>query len=102
MCGRLPPVRPPGRAWRTGGRGGWKPFLYHVTKGEPYCGRAIALKVPKKLPRILTVAEEQAILDACTRLRDRGWTVDQLPDGTFTWTTPAGRTYTTEPTRYPI
>jgi hypothetical protein len=30
------------------------------------------------------------------------WTVDQLPDGTFTWTTPAGRTYTTEPTRYPI
>jgi hypothetical protein len=30
------------------------------------------------------------------------WTVDQLPDGTFTWTTPVGRTYTTEPTRYPI
>jgi hypothetical protein len=30
------------------------------------------------------------------------WRVDQLPDGTFRWTTPAGRTYTTEPTRYPI
>ena len=30
------------------------------------------------------------------------WTVDQLPDGSFRWTTPAGRTYTTEPTRYPI
>jgi Domain of unknown function (DUF222) len=30
------------------------------------------------------------------------WTVDQLPDGTFRWTTPVGRTYTTEPTRYPI
>jgi len=30
------------------------------------------------------------------------WTVDQLPDGTFTWTTPSGRTYTTEPTRYPV
>jgi hypothetical protein len=30
------------------------------------------------------------------------WTVDQLPDGTFTWTTPAGRSYATEPTRYPI
>ena len=58
-------------AWRTGGRGGWKPFLHHVAKGEPYRGRVIALKVPKKLPRILTVAEEQAILDACTRLRDR-------------------------------
>jgi phosphoserine phosphatase RsbU/P len=30
-----------------------------------------------------------------------GWHVDQLPDGTFRWTTPAGRQYTTEPTRYP-
>jgi uncharacterized protein DUF222 len=30
------------------------------------------------------------------------WTVDQLPDGTFRWTTPSGRTYDTEPTRYPI
>jgi site-specific recombinase XerD len=57
--------------WRTGGRGGWKPFLHHVSKGEPYRGRAIALKAQKKLPRILTVAETQAILDACTRLRDR-------------------------------
>ena len=30
------------------------------------------------------------------------WKVNQLPDGTFRWTTPAGRTYDTEPTRYPI
>jgi integrase/recombinase XerD len=58
-------------AWRIGGRGGWKPFLHHVTKGEPYRGRAITLKAEKKLPRILTVSETQAILDACTRLRDR-------------------------------
>jgi integrase/recombinase XerD len=58
-------------AWRAGGRGGWKPFLHHVSKGKPYRGRAIALKAAKKLPRILTVAETQAILDACTRLRDR-------------------------------
>src|SRR6266702_7075200 len=58
-------------AWRTGGRRGWKPFLRHVSKREPYRGRAIRLKAPRKLPRILAVAEEQAILDACTRLRDR-------------------------------
>ena len=58
-------------AWQAGGRGGWKPFLHHVSKGMPYRGRAITLKVPRKLPRILTVAETQAILDACTRLRDR-------------------------------
>ncbi len=31
-----------------------------------------------------------------------GWTVNQLPDGTFRWTTPSGRSYDTEPTRYPI
>ena len=30
------------------------------------------------------------------------WHVDQFPDGTYRWTTPAGRQYTTEPTRYPI
>jgi integrase/recombinase XerD len=57
--------------WRTGGRGGWKPFLHHISKGGPYRGRAISMKAPVKLPRFLTVAEMQAILDACTRLRDR-------------------------------
>jgi hypothetical protein len=30
------------------------------------------------------------------------WKVDQLPDGTFRWTTPSGRSHTTEPTRYPV
>jgi hypothetical protein len=30
------------------------------------------------------------------------WKVNQLPDGTFRWTTPSGRICTTEPTRYPI
>jgi len=30
------------------------------------------------------------------------WKVDQLPDGTFRWTTPSGRQYVTEPTRYPM
>jgi integrase/recombinase XerD len=58
-------------AWRTGGRGGWKPFLHRVSKDRPYRGRAISLRVPKKLPRILAVAETQAVLDACTRLRER-------------------------------
>jgi hypothetical protein len=33
--------------------------------------------------------------------QDPRWKVEQHPDGTFTWTTPAGRQYTTEPTRYP-
>jgi hypothetical protein len=37
------------------------------------------------------------------RLKQRPrWHVEQLPDATFRWTTPSGRQYTTEPTRYPI
>jgi hypothetical protein len=43
----------------------------YVSKGKPYCGRAITLKTDKKLPRILTVAEMQAILDACGRRKAR-------------------------------
>lgn len=50
---------------------GWKPFLHHVTKREPQARRAIALKAPRKLPRVLTVAEMHAILDGCDRLHDR-------------------------------
>jgi hypothetical protein len=34
--------------------------------------------------------------------QDPRWTVQQLPSGEVRWTTPSGRQYTTEPTRYPI
>jgi integrase/recombinase XerD len=58
--------------WQSPGRrGGWKPFLHHIAKDKPQPRRTIALKAPKKLPRVLAVGEVQAILDACTRLRDR-------------------------------
>jgi integrase/recombinase XerD len=58
--------------WQLPGRrGGWRPFLHHVSKDKPQPRRTVAVKAPKKLPRILTVAEVQTILDACDRLRDR-------------------------------
>ncbi len=59
--------------WQPTGRRGtaWKPFLHHISKDKPQRRRAIALKTPRKLPRILTVQEVQTILDACDRLRDR-------------------------------
>jgi len=56
---------PPGR------RGGWKPFLHHISKSNPTPRRTIALKVPTKLPRVLSPVEVQTILDACEHLRDR-------------------------------
>jgi hypothetical protein len=34
--------------------------------------------------------------------QDPRWKVEQLTPAVFRWTTPAGRKYTTEPTRYPI
>jgi len=34
--------------------------------------------------------------------QDPRWNAEQLPDGSVRWTTPSGRQYTTEPTRYPI
>lgn len=59
-------------SWQVGGaRGGWKPFLHHISKGTPRSRRVIALKTPKKLPRVLSPDEVQAILDGCCRLRDR-------------------------------
>ena len=58
--------------WQPAGRrGGWKPFLHHISKSRPQARRAVALKAPRKLPRVLTAAEAQAILDACEHLRDR-------------------------------
>lgn len=58
--------------WQMPGRrGGWRPFLHHISKDKPQPRRTIGLKTSKKLPRVLTVAEAQAILDACDRLRDR-------------------------------
>ncbi len=57
--------QPPGR------RGGWKPFLHHISKDRPQARRAVTLTAPKKLPRVLSASETQAILDACEHLRDR-------------------------------
>jgi site-specific recombinase XerD len=52
-------------------RSGWKPFLHHLMEGGPERGRTLKLAAPRKHPTILTAAQVQAILDACTRLRDR-------------------------------
>ncbi len=59
--------------WLPSGRGGtsWRPFLHHISKGTPQARREIRLKAARKQPRVLTVDEVQAILDACDRLRDR-------------------------------
>jgi site-specific recombinase XerD len=57
--------------WLAPGKSAWKPFLHHISKSAPRKRRAISLKTPHRLPRVLSAAEVQTILDACTRLRDR-------------------------------
>jgi integrase/recombinase XerD len=59
-------------SWQVGGsRGGWKPFLHHISKSMPQRRRAVSLKAPRKLPRVLSPQQVQALLDGCEHLRDR-------------------------------
>src|SRR3954469_13959272 len=60
----------------TTGRGrgaatSYRPFLHHVSKHGGERRRTITLKAPQPLPKVLTVHQVQAILDACEHLRDR-------------------------------
>lgn len=59
--------------WQPAGRpsGGWRPFLHHISKGDPVKQRTVGLRAPRKRPRILSAGEVQALLEACDRLRDR-------------------------------
>ncbi|WP_043631281.1 site-specific integrase [Nonomuraea candida] len=59
--------------WRpyAGSRTAWKPFLQHIAKDQLQRRRTVALRAPKPVPRVLTADEAQAVLDACTRRRDR-------------------------------
>jgi integrase/recombinase XerD len=63
------------RAIQAPGRGyagtAFRPFLHHVTGRSPRPRLAVKVKAPRPLPRVLTVTEAQAILDACGHLRDR-------------------------------
>lgn len=57
--------------WRRGGRGSYKPFLYHVTAGNPIPTRPLKLTVPDRRPRTLSTDQIAAIVSACEHLRDR-------------------------------
>lgn len=69
LGGLLVTTSPAGR--RRASTSSFRPFLHHVTKSAPTRGRAISLRSAPPRPRVLTVGEAQAILDACEHLRDR-------------------------------
>lgn len=57
--------------WRRSGRGGYKPFLHHITSGRPTRTRSISLRVPRRLPATLTAEQIGVLVAACEHLRDR-------------------------------
>ena len=63
----MQPTTGRGRAAATS----YRPFLHHVSKRGSERRRAIKLKAPQPLPKVLTVQQAQTILDACEHLRDR-------------------------------
>lgn len=57
--------------WRRTNRGGYRPFLHHVTAGGPSATRPLRLREQHRLPRTLTSEQIVAIVEACGHLRDR-------------------------------
>ena len=57
--------------WKRVGRGSYKPFLHHLTKGRPVPTRPVKLAVPRQVPCTLTDEQVLALLAACSHLRDR-------------------------------
>lgn len=58
-------------SWRRVGRGSYKPFLHHVTKGRPVATRPIKLRVQTRTPRTLSTEQVVAVLGTPQRRRDR-------------------------------
>ena len=58
-------------AWRRVNRGGYRPFLHHVTAGRPSATRPLRIRQPRRLPRTLTEEQILALAQACEHLRDR-------------------------------
>jgi integrase len=57
--------------WRRVNRGGYRPFLHHVTAGRATATRPLRLRQPRRLPRTLTDEQLLTLVEACKHLRDR-------------------------------
>ncbi len=57
--------------WRRSSRGGYKPFLAHVSGGRPVPTRPLRLRQPTRLPRTLTPEQVVEVVRACDHVRDR-------------------------------
>lgn len=49
----------------------YKGFLHHITKGKPVRTRLLKLKVPRRAPKTIALAEVEQLVDACNTVRDK-------------------------------
>jgi integrase/recombinase XerD len=63
----------PFERYRLGVRpsGATKPFLHHITKGQPVRTRLVKARSQRRLPRTLAPEDIEALLGACTHVRDQ-------------------------------
>jgi integrase/recombinase XerD len=54
--------------WRRVNRGGYRPFLHHVTAGRATPTRPLRLRQPRRLPRTLTDEQILTLVEACEQL----------------------------------
>jgi integrase/recombinase XerD len=59
------------KAWRSTGRRSYKPFLHHVTKGQPVASRTVGLRIPERRPRTLSREDVLVVIGAAEHLRDK-------------------------------
>jgi len=59
------------RSRRLGVRSPYKPFLHHISRNGSLPRAVLQVRAMRRLPRVLSAQEIQALLNACARRRDR-------------------------------
>jgi len=59
------------RSRRFGAKSPYKPFLHHISRSRPLQRAVMQVRATRRLPRVFSVQEVQALLNVCTRQRDR-------------------------------
>ena len=59
------------RSRRFGAKSSYKPFLHHINRTQSLRHAVMRVKTTKRLPKVVSAADVQRLLDACVHLRDR-------------------------------
>jgi len=59
------------RSRQFGANSPYKPFLHHISRERPLRRAVVQVRAIRRLPRVFSAQESQALLNACARQRDR-------------------------------